>query len=63
VQPLLHPHAHDFEVSRAQIDLLAERGPAAVAHLRHRRAQVADQALLHFRGTRRIGLDELVDAA
>ena len=53
---------HDFQKGAAEIDLLTQRGPAAVAHLRHGRAQVADEALLHPGCARRVGLDELVDA-
>ena len=63
LQPLFHAHRHDLEKRARELDLLAQRRPAAVAHLRHRRAQVADQALLHPRGARRVGLDQLVDAA
>src|SRR5450631_2002668 len=62
LQPSFHSHRHDFQEGAGQIDLLTERRPAAFAHLRHGRAQVADQALLHLRGARRVGLDELVDA-
>ena len=61
-QALLHSNGHDFQERARQVQLLTERGPAAFAHLRHRRAQVADQALLHLRRALRVGLDQLVDA-
>ena len=33
-----HSHRHDFQEGTAKIDLLTQRGSAAFAHLRHRRA-------------------------
>src|SRR6266700_3772579 len=62
LQAVFHSHRHDFHKGAGQIDLLTQRGAATVAHLRHGRAQVANQALLHPGGARRVGLDELVDA-
>src|SRR5882672_3778514 len=62
LQASFHSHTHDFQKGAAKLDLLTQRGPAAFAHLRHGGAQVADQALLHPGGARRVGLDELVDA-
>jgi hypothetical protein len=57
-----HANGHDLEEGAREVHLLAKRGPAALAHLRHGGAQVADEALLHLRGARRVGQDELVDA-
>src|ERR1700674_4217662 len=62
LQPSFHSHRHDFQEGAAKIDLLTERRSASLAHLRHGRAQVADQALLHLGGARRVSLDKLVDA-
>src|SRR6266542_1394525 len=62
LQASFHSHRHDFQEGAAKIDLLTQRGSATLAHLRHGRAQVADEALLHLGGARRVGLDKLVDA-
>ena len=62
LQASFHSDRHDFQEGAAKVDLLTQRGPATFAHLRHSRAQVADQALLHLGSARRVGLDKLVDA-
>ena len=62
LEAFLHAHRHDLQERAREIDLLAERRPATLAHLRHRRAQVADEALLHPGRARGIGADQLVDA-
>src|SRR5439155_5768142 len=62
LQASFHSPRHAFHERAAKIDLLSQCGSATFAHLRHGRAQVANQALLHLGGARRVGLDKLVDA-
>src|SRR5207302_3115058 len=62
LQAPFHSHRHDLQEGAAKIDLLAQCGTPAFAHLRHGGAQAADQALLHLGGARGNGLDKLVDA-
>jgi len=61
-QALIHSNGHYFQERARQVQLLTECRPTAFAHLRHRRAQVADQALLHFRRPLGVGLDQLINA-
>jgi hypothetical protein len=62
VEAFFHAHLEQVEIGAGHVEFASEvAAQVGVAHLRDHRAQVLDQAALHGRGARRVGLDQVLD--